>query len=302
MNAEIAAENLRSYLEGDTIAIVGGAEWKEEGHTEPLRESDKSGPESETIELEEIMEANYGVSGNELIEAVGDRNVYISGGIIANPFARLVNGNIQPEEVNSVDFGTLVSERRYPFTFDDEGIAGREILSENFPEDSESTEWYGMTAEEFRKNARPNYVVDRSYGDDGADVLNEFESIWVPENGNITELEGETQKGEYLSRRFAPMANGNGWQTDYAILGVHENPFGDGNVVSAMGAHNLGTTGANDVITYPDSDIEDTDAVLEALGQFQKETDADEYQALIQIYSNPNTSETRNNLVAVGEL
>lgn len=301
MSAEDVAEDIRSRLEGDSIAVVGGTTWEEEGHTEPLRKTDQRALEAGNIDIDDTFEAVYGVPGEELVDAVGDQNVYVTGGTIANPFARLVNADITPREVNSVDFGTLVSERRFPFTFDDEGVPGREILSEEFPDDSDTVAWYDMTAEEFRENARPNYVVDRSYGDDGAEVLNEFESIWVPEDGEITELE-EVQKEEYLSKRFTPVANGNDWQTDYSILGVHENPHGDGNIVAAQGAHHLGTEGANEMITYPEGDIKDTDSALEALGQFQDGTGAENYQALIQTYRNPNTGETRNNLVAVGEL
>lgn len=301
MDAERVAEDIRSRLEGDSVAVVGGATWEEEGITDPLREIDREALESENIDIDETVEAVYGVSGEKLVEAVGDKNVYVTGGTVANPFARLVNANIRPEEVNSVDFGTLVSNRRFPFAFDDEGIPGREILSEDFPEDSETRDWYDMTVEEFRKEARPNYVVDRSHEEDGAIVLNEFESIWVPENGEITQL-NDTQKEDYLSKRFVPLANGNDWQTDYAVLGVHENPYGEGDIVAAQGAHHLGTTGANEVLTYPEGEIEDTEEVLEALGLFQEETDTQEYQALIQTYRNPGKDKVRNNLVAVGEL
>ena len=189
MNAKNVAEDIRSRLEGDSIAVVGGATWEEEDLMDPLRDSDSEALQSENIDIDDTVEAVYGVSGEELVEAVGNRNVYVTGGTVANPFARLINGNIGPDEVNSIDFGTLVSDRRFPLTFDDEGIPGREILSENFPSDSETAQWYDMTVEDFRENARPNYVVDRSYGDDGAEVLNEFESIWVPEDGGITELE-----------------------------------------------------------------------------------------------------------------
>ena len=301
MDAERVAEDIRSRLEGDSVAVVGGATWEEEGITDPLREIDREALESENIDIDETVEAVYGVSGEKLVEAVGDKNVYVTGGTVANPFARLVNANIRPEEVNSVDFGTLVSNRRFPFAFDDEGIPGREILSEDFPEDSETRDWYDMTVEEFRKEARPNYVVDRSHEDDGAIVLNEFESIWVPENGEITQL-NDTQKEDYLSKRFVPLANGNDWQTDYAVLGVHENPYGEGDIVAAQGAHHLGTTGANEALTYPEGEIEDTEEVLEALGLFQEETDTQEYQALIQTYRNPGKDKVRNNLVAVGEL
>ena len=301
MDAERVAEDIRSRLEGDSVAVVGGATWEEEGITDPLREIDREALESENIDIDETVEAVYGVSGEKLVEAVGDKNVYVTGGTVANPFARLVNANIRPEEVNSVDFGTLVSNRRFPFAFDDEGIPGREILSEDFPEDSETRDWYDMTVEEFRKEARPNYVVDRSHEEDGAIVLNEFESIWVPENGEITQL-NDTQKEDYLSKRFVPLANGNDWQTDYAVLGVHENPYGEGDIVAAQGAHHLGTTGANEALTYPEGEIEDTEEVLEALGLFQEETDTQEYQALIQTYRNPGKDKVRNNLVAVGEL
>lgn len=301
MNAEDVAEDIRSRLDGDSIAVVGGTTWEEEGHKEPLRKTDQRALESESVDIDDTFEATYGVSGEDLVDAVGDQNVYVTGGTIANPFARLVNADIRPEETNSVDFGTLVSQRRFPLTFDDEGVPGREVLSEEFPEDSDTVEWYEMSAEEFRENARPNYVVDRSYGDDGAEVLNEFESIWVPEDGGIAELE-EVQKEEYLSKRFTPVANGNDWQTDYSILGVHSNPHGDGDIVAAQGAHHLGTEGANEMINYPEGDIKDTDSALEALGQFHDETGADEYQALVQTYRNPNTGKTRNNLVAVGEL
>lgn len=301
MNAENVAEDIRSTLDGKSIAIVGGTTWEERGHEEPLRKSDQEALESETLDIDETFEAVYGVSGEELIEAVGDKNVYITGGTVANPFARLVNSNIEPEEVNTAEFGRIVGERRFPLTFDDEGISGREIISDNFPEDSETAEWYDMTVEEFRKNGRPNYVVDRSHGDDGADVLRPFQSIWVPEDREIVELDG-VQESDYLSKRFTPIANGNDWQTDYGILGVHENPHGEGYVVAAQGAHHLGTTGVNNAITYPDGDIENTEEVLEALGEFKEETGAEEYQALIQTFRDPNVDDTYNNLVAVGEL
>lgn len=299
MSAEDVADNIRSLLEEDSVAVIGGTESEEDDGV--LRKSDQEALESDELSIDETVEAVYGVSGEELIESVGDRNVYLSGGTVANPYARIVNSSIDAEEVNSVDFGTLVTERRFPFTFDDEGIPGREILSEDFPEDSETLDWYNMTVEDFRKNGRPNYVVDRSYGDDGANVLNQFERIFVTEQSGITELE-DVQKEEYLSKRFTPVANGEDWQTDYAILGVHDNPHGDGNVVAAQGAHHLGTSGANDVITYPDSDFKGTEVVLDALGEFQNETGAEEYQALIQTYRNPATGETQNNLIAVGEL
>jgi len=299
MNAENVAEDIRSLLEGESVAVVGGAEPKDGG--EVLRESDQVALESEELTIDETVEASYGVSGEELVEAVGDKNVYITGGTVANPYARIVNSNIDPEESNSVNFGTIVKERRFPFTFDDEGVPGREILSDGFPEDSETVDWYDMNVEEFRKNGRPNYVVDRSHGDDGANVSRPFQSIWVPERGQLTEL-SDTQATDYLSKRFAPVANGNDWQTDYSILGVHTNPHGEGKVVAAQGAHHLGTKGANDVIQYPDSEIEGTDSVLEAIGQFQDETGSEEYQALIQTSRNPATGETQNILYAIGEL
>ena len=301
MSAEETAESIRALLDGDAVAIVGGATWEEEGHAEPLRETDRKALESSTLNLNEVVEAVYEAPGEELVDAVGNRNVYLSGGTVANPYSRIVNSNIDPSEVNSVDFGTLISERRFPFTFDDDGIPGREILSENFPEDSETVKWYDMPVEEFRKNGRPNYVVDRSYGDDGAEVLNPFENIYVPDNDGVSELE-EVQKEEYLSKRFAPVANGNDWQTDFSILGVHKNPHSEGNIVAAQGAHHLGTRGANDVITYPDSDINGTETVLNGIGEFQEETGAEEYQALIQTYRDPATGETHNSLIAVGEL
>ncbi len=303
MSAEDVAEQIQSILDGQSVAVVGGAEWKEEGHTEPLRESDQKALESSTVDVDETVEAVYGVNGDELVDAVGDRNVYLSGGTVANPYARLVmlNDSVDPEGINSVDFGTLITERRFPFTFDDEGVPGREILSEGFPEDSETVDWYSMTVEEFRKNGRPNYVLDRSYGEDGANVANEFQNIFVPDEDGVTEL-SETQKEEYLSRRFTPVADGNDWQTDYAVLGVHDNPVADGEVVAAQGAHHLATSGVNDLITYPDSDYEGTETALERIGEFQEKTGADEYQAVIQTYRNPATGETQNNLIAVGEL
>lgn len=301
MSAEDAAESIRSILDGDSVAVVGGTTWEEEGHTEPLRESDQQVLQSEKIDIDNVVEAVYGVSGEELVNAVGDRNVYLTGGTVANPYARLVNADIDPSEVSSVDFGKLITERRFPFTFDDEGLSGREILSDRFPEDSETVNWYSMPVEEFRKNGRPNYVVDRSYGDDGAEVLNEFERIFVTDADGITELE-EVQKEEYLSKRFTPVANGNDWQTDYSILGVHVNPHADGKVVAAQGAHHLGTEGANDLIKYPESDIQGTETVLDSIDAFQEETGAEQYQALVQTYRNPASGEIQNNLIAIGEL
>lgn len=301
MTAEDTAESIRAILDGDSVAVVGGTTWEEGGHVEPLRESDREVLESNVLDIDDVVEAVYGVSGEKLVEAVGDRNVYLTGGTVANPYSRIVNADIDASEANSVDFGTLVTDRRFPFTFDDEGLPGRKTLSDRFPENSETVDQYSMPVEEFRKNGRPNYVVDRSYGDDGADVLKPFESIFVTDKEGVSELE-EVQKEEYLSKRFTPLANGNDWQTDFSILGVHSNPYSDGKVLAAQGAHHLGTRGANDLITYPESDIEGTETVLNAIGEFQDETGAEEYQALIQTYRNPATGETQNNLVAIGEL
>jgi hypothetical protein len=320
MSAEDVAEDIRSRLNGDSIAVVGGTTWEEEDHTEPLRKTDQRALESESVDIDDTFEAVYGVSGEELVDAVGDRNVYVTGGTIANPFARILGG-AEPQRADEISLGELAGQRRFPFTFDAETVSSREFnqneelqrRAEELREENDSYEHlsefeqtlvaYATPAAEFRVNEelRPNYVVDRSYGEDGADVLNEFESIWVPQDGEMVEL-NDVQEEDYLSKRFTPVANGNDWQTDYSIFAVRDNPYGEGDVVAVQGAHGLGTESASDIITYPDSDIKDTEEVLRALGQFQDETGADEYQAVIQTYRDPNKAETRNNLVAVGEL
>lgn len=320
MNAEDVAEDIRSRLDGDSIAIVGGTTWEDEGRVEPLTKPDQRALDSENVDLDNTFKAVYEVSGNDLVEAVGDRNVYVAGGTIANPFARILGG-AEPQRVDEISLAELAGERRFPFSFDSETLSSRvfnqneelQRRAEELREESDSYEdlsefdqtlvAYATPASEFRINEelRPNYAVDRSYGEDGAEVQNEFESIWVPEDGEITEL-GEAQKEEYLSKRLTPIANGNDWQTDYSILGVHENPHGDGDIVAVQGAHGLGTESVSDMITYPEGDVKDTDAALEGLGRFLEQTGADEYQAVVQTYRNPNIGETRNNLKAVGEL
>lgn len=320
MSAEDVAEQIQSILDGQSVAVVGGAEWKEEGHTEPLRESDQKALESSTVDVDETVKAVYGVNGDELVNAVGDRNVYLSGGTIANPYARILSG-AEPQRVDKISLGELAGERRFPLAFDAETLSSRDFNQtddlqrraeklrdrnnsyEDLSRFNQALVAYVTPAAEFRVNEelRPNYTVDRSHGKDGANVENEFQRLFLADEDGVIEL-GETQKEEYLSRRFTPVANGNDWQTDYAVLGVHENPVADGEVVAAQGAHHLATSGANDIITYPDSDYEGTETVLERIGEFQDKTGADEYQAVIQTNRNPATGEIQNNLYAVGEL
>lgn len=344
-DADAEAEWIRSQLEegeeNDSVAVVGGANFEEEdkGGPNALRETDFEPVSGLT---DEVVEARYGADGEDLSEAVGDRNVLIVGGTVANPMARLAYSEVEPGQINEVSWGEIVLNRKYPVTFDGEGITGREIAGdetrEEFhdrvgekleaslaaeedldertqaiaemepPVDPETQRLYEMTVEEFRKDARPNYVLDRSTPGDRASVTNEYSCVLVPTEEGMTEL-GEQQRNDWLSkRRFVPVGNGDRWQTDYGVLTVDEAPDGEGNMVGIQGAHGLATEELGHLVSYDGNGYDDkvdrhgTEQVLEELGEFREKTGADEYQAITEVSRDPATGDRTVRLVAVGEL
>ncbi len=339
--AEWITSQLEEEEENDSVAVVGGANFEEEGKGGPdaLRETDSEPVSGLT---DEVVEARYGADGEDLSEAVGDRNVLIVGGTVANPMARLAYSEVEPGQINEVSWGEIVLNRKYPVTFDGEGISGRKIAGDETrdefhdrvganreaslaageedldertqaiadmesPVDPETQAWYEMTVEEFRKDARPNYVLDRSTPGDRASVTNEYSSVWVPTEEGMTEL-GEQQRNDLLSKRSVPVGNGDRWQTDYGVLTVDGAPDGEGNMVGIQGAHGLATEELGHLVSYDGNGYDDevdrygTEQVLEELGEFREKTGADEYQAITEVSRNPATGDRTMRLVAVGEL
>lgn len=319
----MVAEFGRFFQQDDVAAVVGGTTWDGRGDAETaLRPVDRCAIDGQCHENRhaavdeidvDVYEAVHGTDGAALSEALDGRDVYVSGGTISNPYARLVNTSIAPADIDEVTVGDMVRERRFPATFSLEPLRDRDLLDMPVGGFVDAMAAYDTPAEAYRVDPdRPNWVVDV---DTGTERTPAFEDIFVPsadgERG-YTALDGAQREG-WISQQYVPVASGDNWVNDYGVLGMVPHPTDDAHdVLVSSGAHWLATRGANSMLSYAtdlgETRIDGNRTALSTLYDITENEGVDHYQAVINTMRTPAGDRSasqevlRNNLVAVGVL
>ena len=183
----------------------------------------------------------YDTPGNEIAELAIGKNVFLSGGPVANPLSRLIGTDIAPEELNEITIYDMVKNRRYPVTFSVEAIKSIQPSNPTNQKPVFDPKSIGVEASRTAEGI-PNWVLDLE--------LNSDARFYIPSNKEEGyEQINKTQRTKYLSRQFVPTANGAGWSLDYGIIGMHENPLDESkNIFSIQGAHGTSNLGGNAII------------------------------------------------------
>lgn len=276
------------FQRDDTIAITGGTLSEDvppEYSQKALTPIDSCAVEGKCNlerhpDLEEITVPNYKViydnPPDELMTEAKGKHVFVSGGIISNPYSRFLYANVEPDKLNEITIRELIENRIYPLTFALEPQRESQMLKTTFEEILENLDAYNNSAEKYRKKPdRPNWIIDLETDSDK--VEHPYDVILVPDDKDergYKELKPE-QIEKYLSKQYVPAANGGNWIVDYGIFGKHKNRTDPSKEVLAnMGSHWLTGFGGNTLIT------------------FANHIPRDEEGKEIDIYGNPETLST----------
>lgn len=300
------AKQFNKFFQRDnTIAITGGT--LSEDVPQEYREKALTPIDSCAVEgkcnlnkhtgLEEISVPNYKVIyGNppdELMKKVKGKNVFVSGGTIANPYSRFLYTDVESANLNTLTIRELIENRTYPATFALEPQRESQILETTFEDIIKNLNAYTRPAESYRINPdRPNWIIDLETDSDR--VKHPYEIILVPDTKDergYKEL-NQVQIERYISKQYVPAANGDNWIVDYGILGKHKNRADTSkDVLANMGSHWLAGFGGNTIITFAENIPEDEDGkqidiygnpeTLSTLYHMLSGEHIDDYQAII---------------------
>lgn len=169
-----------------------------------------------------VYNAIFDSSGKDIAKEIAGKNLYLSGGFIANKASALTMARVPPEKINEVTVGELIAQSTVPVTFD---IAPLEIQLGD----------YGMSREAFRKGAGRNWILK---------VVNQEARYFIPTLNGYAQLEQEKVK-RYL-KAWIPAANGVDWPVDFGALAKVPYPTDYGlDVIGAWGCHKWGTFALN---------------------------------------------------------
>lgn len=172
-----------------------------------------------------VYNAVFDSSGESLVQEIAGKNLYESGGYIANKATALTMARFDPKRINEVTVGELVANSTVPATFD---IAPLEIQLGD----------YDISREAFRKGIGRNWIFK---------VVNPEARYFIPTQNGYIQLEQEKVK-RYV-KAWIPAANGSDWPVDFGALARVPHPTYYGyDVIGAWGAHKWGTFAINAAI------------------------------------------------------
>lgn len=174
-----------------------------------------------------VYNAVFGSSGEKLAKEIAGKNLYESGGYIANMASAATMAKIDPVNINEVTVRELILQSTVPATFD---IAPLEIQ----PGD------YEISREAFRKGAGRNWILK---------VVNPEARYFLPTltGSGYTQLEPEKVK-KYL-KAWVPSATGTDWIVDFGALAMVPHPITYWlEAIGTWGCHKWGTFALNAAI------------------------------------------------------
>lgn len=240
-------------------------------------------PELQKVEIPGYN-AVFESSGEELLGAMKEKNVYESGGYIANKASAFTMADVPAEMINNVTIAELIENARVPATFD---IAPLEIQ----PGD------YQKSREEFRKGIGRNWILR---------VVDSQARYFVPTNEGYKQLDPE--KVEQYVKAWIPDANGTDFLVDYGIFAKVPNPVSPKyNVLGCWGCHKWGTLAWNAAIMMaeemPEIKIRGIDETLAFMRDVIKGESLQHYEVITAVLNRPpvpNRSYRELTIVPVG--
>lgn len=172
-----------------------------------------------------VYNAVFDSPGESLVQEIAGKNLYESGGYIANKASAITMAKVLPESINEITIGELISNSAVPVTFD---IAPLEIR----PGD------YEISREAFRKGSGRNWIFR---------IVNPEARYFLPATGGYAQLEQDKVR-KYL-KAWIPGANGTDWTVDFGALARVPHPTDSGlEAIGAWGCHRWGTFAVNAAI------------------------------------------------------
>lgn len=238
---EMAREINEFLRRADVIGIVGGTERNPEANEKQRQQALSpidacaigdlgacnrfKDPRLSGINIP-AFNAVFDSPGELLAKEIAGKNLYESGGFIANKASALTMARVPPEKINEVTVGELIAQSTVPVTFD---IAPMEVQ----PGD------YGISREAFRKGIGRNWIFK---------IVNPEARYFLPvAGGGYIQLEQDKVK-KYL-KAWIPGANGADWPVDFGALAKVPHPTDYGlDVIGAWGCHRWGTFAVNAAI------------------------------------------------------
>lgn len=217
--------------------------------------------------------------GKELLEMMKGRDVYQSGGYIANKASAFTMANVPAEKINNVTIAELIENARVPVTFD---IAPLEVQ----PGD------YQTSREKFRKGIGRNWILH---------LVNPDARYFIPTPTSDGYRQLEPEKVQKYLQTWIPAANGADFLVDYGILARVLNPITPKrDVLGIWGCHRWGTFAWNAVImmakempeteNMPTTEIRGIDETLAFMYDVIKGEDLQHYEVIAAIFNRSPTA------------
>lgn len=213
---------------------------------------------------------------------------YVSGLSVANIVTRLLMHGMSLENLNSASFDQVKDISLLPIVV--------------WPERGTSQEMYSIPIEDFRvmRENRPDWCLWRS------PVAEKYGCFVHSKNGFYKKLSVDEMK-KRASKFISPYAHGGEWDTDFALLGIMNNPYAIKDnpnveikkIVMAGGSHWLGTFAANAMMCLVEKVPEKktvfkkTVSSMAWLGEVVRREKLDNFQAIIRVTDNFQLDESR---------
>jgi len=236
---KMAQEINEFFQQPNVIGIVGGTERNKEA-TDEQREKALSpidfcvvgdfgacnkfrDPRLPEIKIP-VYNAIFDSSGENLAKEIAGKNLYLSGGVIANKATAAIMATMSSSRINEITVGELIERATVPATFD---IAPLEIQ----PGD------YKMSREAFRKGHGRNWIFR---------IVNPGARYFLPIPTGSGYIQLEPEKVRKYLKAWVPSATGTDWIVDFGALAKVPHPANHGlEAIGAWGCHKWGTFALN---------------------------------------------------------
>ena len=234
------AKGLNEFLQqSNIIGVVGGTERNEEATNEQKGKALSPidfcaigdfgacnlfrDPRLPEIKIP-VYNAVFDSPGEVLAQEIASKNLYLSGGFIANKATALAMSKILPEDINEISIEELIATSTVPATFD---IAPLEVQRGD----------YEVSREAFRKGLGRNWILK---------VVNPEARYFLPTITGLGYIQLEPEKVKKYLKAFIPSANGADWPVDFGALAKVPHPANhELEAVGAWGCHKWGTFALN---------------------------------------------------------